>query len=105
MAKNPGSIPEFLAIIDGTMPTLLADVLAAFRDKGKGTAIVADLLAAQARDTVNSTSIQSKLTKSQTHQLRVAHWEADFVRRVEASKRAEPLRPRCSSQPVPAERL
>ena len=59
------------------------------RDKGKGRATAADLhrMAAQARKTVKHTSNQV-LTKSEAHQLRLAHREADFVRRVEAGKRA-----------------
>ena len=60
------------------------------KSKGKGRASAADLqrMAAQAGKTVGSTLKQAKLAKSEMRQLRAAHQEADFVRKVEASKRA-----------------
>ena len=60
------------------------------RDKGKGRASAADLerMAVHAEKTVESSLNQAKLTQSQIHQLRVAHQEAEFMRRVEAGKRA-----------------
>ena len=90
-----GMVPSVLAKCSAVVDLVKALLMPAqhsqpIRDKGKGRATAADLqrMAAQAGEDVGSTVNQSRLTKSEMHQLRTAHREADFASQLEAGKRA-----------------